>query len=221
MKLRVIFCKPNPMPTPIAPAKTASAELRARHRRVHRGYRGRGGGIQNTGQSARLPAKAVAAAIAVHARIDESLVHSQRLAEAACLGLNRTPYRPRNLRSRPQSAFRGVQASRLMARWIDFGKVRGFTHRTSHSTVLRGVDDCLADCYYPGAGSGAFAKLPISIVFVNRPPHFANPLWEPSEPAFAKAEPCRERGTLFQRLRETSGQCQTMFDLPHSSELCP
>jgi hypothetical protein len=49
------------------------------------------------------------------------------------------------------------------------------------------VDDCLADCYYPGAGSGAFAKSPISIVFVNRPPRFANPLTEPSEPAFRKS----------------------------------
>jgi hypothetical protein len=37
-----------------------------------------------------------------------------------------------------------------MAGGIHFGPVWGFTHRTSHSTVLRGVYDCLADCYYPG-----------------------------------------------------------------------
>ena len=51
---------------------------------------------------------------------------------------------------------------------LHFGPVWGFTHRTSHSTVLRGVYDCLANRYYPGVGSGAFAKSPISIVLRNR-----------------------------------------------------
>ena len=50
--------------------------------------------------------------------------------------------------------------------WLvgDFGLVWGFAHRTSHSTVLRGVHDCLANSYYPGVGAGALAKSLISIV---------------------------------------------------------
>ena len=41
---------------------------------------------------------------------------------------------------------------------IHFYPVWGFAHRTSHSIVLRGIYDCLADFYYSGVGSGAFAK---------------------------------------------------------------
>ena len=51
----------------------------------------------------------------------------------------------------------GRSADSLAGR-IDFGPVWGFTHRTSHSAVLRGIYDCLANFYYPGVGSGAFAK---------------------------------------------------------------
>ena len=51
---------------------------------------------------------------------------------------------------------------------LHFGPVWGFTHRTSHSTVLRGVYDCLANFYYPGVGSAAFAKSLIRVFIVNR-----------------------------------------------------
>ena len=153
--------------------------------------------------------------------LDESLVHSQCLAEAACLGLNRTPYRPRNLQRRPQSAFRGVQASRLMARWINFGKVRGFTHRTSHSTVLRGVDDCLADCYYPGAGSRAFAKLPISIVFVNRPSVLRTRSRSHQNLLSQKLSLAGKEALSSSAFERQAAQRQTMLDLPPNPELCP
>ena len=46
----------------------------------------------------------------------------------------------------------GRSADSLAGR-IDFGPVWGFTHRTSHSAVLRGIYDCLANFYYPGVGS--------------------------------------------------------------------
>jgi hypothetical protein len=71
-----------------------------------------------------------------------------------------------------------------LAGGIDFVPGWGFTHRTSHSAVLRGVYDCLANCYYSGAGSRAFAKSVISIGICESPPCFRKPLSEPAEPAF-------------------------------------
>ena len=62
---------------------------------------------------------------------------------------------------------RGGSAHSLAGR-IHFGQVWRSTHGTSHSTVLRGIYDCLANRHNSGVGSGAFGKSLISIAIVNR-----------------------------------------------------
>jgi hypothetical protein len=108
-----------------------------------------------------------------------------------------------------------------LAGWIDFGKVRGLTHRTSHSTVLRGVDDCLADCNYPGAGSGAFAKSPISIVFVNRLPALRTRSRSQQKLLSQKLSLAGKEPLSSSAFETQAAQCQMMFDLPPSPELSP